>query len=269
MSQHPLDDAYANGAYIPDAAGYPPRWAQEAATFRETLAEAGRLQADIPYGEGARERLDLMKPETAPEGLCVFVHGGYWRAFDKSSWSHLASGPLARGWAVAMPSYDLCPDVRIADITLQILRAVTEAAARVEGPILLAGHSAGGHLVARMACENVLPSNVARRLKHVVPISPLSDLRPLLQTSMNDDFRMDMATAEAESPVLKRRLNVPVTAWVGSDERPAFLDQAQWLAEAWECGHVVEEGLHHFNVIDGLAEPDSLLTQMLINGDRP
>ena len=268
MSQHPLDDAYANGAYIPDAADYPPRWAEEAEVFRNTLTEAGRIEADIPYGEGARERFDLMLPEGTAEGLCVFVHGGYWRAFDKSTWSHFAAGPLARGWAVAMPSYDLCPDVRISDITLQILRAVTEAAARVEGPILLAGHSAGGHLVARMACENVLPSNVARRLKHVVPISPLSDLRPLMQTAMNDDFKMDTAAAEAESPMLKSRLNVPVTAWVGGDERPAFLDQAQWLAEAWECGHVVEEGLHHFNVIDGLADPDSLLTQMLINGDR-
>lgn len=269
MSQQPLDDAYANAAHIPGSADYPPRWADDAQSFRDKLSVAGRIETDIPYGESPRQCLDLMQPEGEVRGLVVFVHGGYWRAFDKSTWSHFAAGPLAHGWAVAMPSYDLCPDVRIADITLQIQRAVTEAAGRIDGPILLTGHSAGGHLVARMACRNMLPTAVARRLKHVVPISPLSDLRPLMQTSMNDDFQLDMAAAEAESPVLKQRLNVPVTAWVGGDERPAFLDQARWLAEAWECGHVVEDGLHHFDIIDGLASPDSLLTQMLISGDRP
>ena len=269
MSQQPLDDAYANAAHIPGSQDYPIRWAADARAFRDRLADEGRIEADIPYGETPRQCLDLMQPEGEAKGLCVFVHGGYWLRFDKSYWSHFAAGPLAQGWAVAMPSYDLCPDVRIADITLQIQRAVTEAAGRVDGPILLTGHSAGGHLVARMACRNMLPTSVARRLRHVMPISPLSDLRPMLQTSMNDDFKLDPATAEAESPVVKQRLNVPVTVWVGGDERPAFLDQADWLAEAWECGHVVEDGRHHFDVIDGLTHPDSLLTQMLIHGDRP
>ncbi|WP_299355856.1 alpha/beta hydrolase [uncultured Shimia sp.] len=268
MSQYALDDAYANGAYIPGAESFPPRWAQEAENFCQSMLKEDRATLDMRYGEGDREKLDLFLPEEEPAGLCVFVHGGYWRAFDKTSWSHLAAGPLSHGWAVAMPSYDLCPDVRISDITLQILRAVTEAAAHVDGPILLAGHSAGGHLVARTACQNVLPTNVARRLTHVMPISPLSDLRPLMQTSMNEDFALDDAAAVAESPILKSPLNVPITVWVGADERPAFLDQAQWLAEAWECGHVVEEGRHHFDVIEGLADPNSLITQMLVTGAR-
>ncbi|MEQ9693127.1 alpha/beta hydrolase [Shimia sp. SDUM112013] len=267
MSQDSLDDAYANATYIPGAAEYPPRWTKEARAFRDNLRENDQIIEDFPYGEGAREVFDLMMPETPAMGLAVFVHGGYWLRFDKSVWSHLAAGLLARGWAVAMPSYDLCPSVRIRDITRQITLAVTEAAAHVAGPILLAGHSAGGHLVARMACENVLPTNIANRLKHVMPISPLSDLRPLMQTAMNDDFNMDEAAAMAESPIFKKPLSVPVTVWVGEDERPAFLDQAMWLAEAWECGHVVEQGKHHFDVIDGLTDPDSLLTQMLIGGD--
>ena len=77
----------------------------------------------------------------------VFVHGGYWRAFDRGLWSHLAAGPLARGWAVAMPGYVLAPEARIAAITAMIADAVAAAAAEVDGPMRLAGHSAGGHLV--------------------------------------------------------------------------------------------------------------------------
>ena len=106
---------------------------------------------------------------------------------------------------------------------------------------------------------------VAARLAGVVPISPLADLRPLLRTSMNADLRLDMAEAEAESPMLMaERLNVPATVWVGADERPAFLDQARWLAEAWGCAHVVAEGRHHFDVIEPLEIADSDLTGALL-----
>lgn len=122
-----LDDAYANGAYIAGAADYPPRWQTQAAAFRAGLGDRARL--DLRYGPGDRHRFDLFTPTgAAPRGTVIFIHGGYWRAFDKSSWSHLAAGPLARGWAVAMPSYDLCPQVRIDRITLQIRDAVQAVA---------------------------------------------------------------------------------------------------------------------------------------------
>lgn len=259
-----LDDAYANAPYIQGAEGYPPRWTAQAAAFRQELADTGHARLGRPYGTTPRQAYDLFLPTGTPAGLCTFVHGGYWLKFDGSFWSHLAAGPLARGWAVAVPSYDLCPDVRIADITRQIAAAIENAAAEIPGPIVLAGHSAGGHLVARMCVEGVLPRAIAGRLKRSVPISPVSDLRPLLKTSMNDQFRLDLAAAEAESPVLMQPMgHVDVTVWVGADERPAFLDQARWLADAWGCGHHVAQGRHHFDVIDALADPASPMVAAL------
>ncbi|KIC28413.1 alpha/beta hydrolase [Leisingera sp. ANG-M6] len=259
-----LDDAYANGAYIENADKYPPRWAASAEDFRNSLHERARL--NIPYGEGERQTFDLFLPEGTAKGLFVFVHGGYWLAFDKSSWSHLARGALAHGWAVAMPSYDLCPEVRIADITRQIAAAVTRVAEEVKGPIALAGHSAGGHLVARMLDKALLPADVGARIKTVIPISPLSDLLPLLRTTMNQKFKMDSAAAVAESPVeMQDRYEAEVTVWVGGEERPAFLDQAVWLVEAWGADHVIAFGKHHFNVIDPLADPDSDLVALIVN----
>ena len=253
-----LDDAYANAAHIPGAADYPPRWERAAEALREGLIEQGLADLDLAYGDSPRHRFDLFHPGAEPKGLMVFVHGGYWLRFDKSVWSHLAAGALSHGWAVAMPSYDLCPQVRIADITRQVAKAVTASAAMVAGPIVLAGHSAGGHLVTRMLQPGLLPDAVALRLRHVLSISPVSDLRPLMRTSMNADFKLDDASARAESPALMvERLPVPVTIWVGADERPVFLDQARWLAEAWGCGHVVDEGRHHFDVIDALADGHS------------
>jgi acetyl esterase/lipase len=276
-----FDDAYANAAYIPGAAAYPERWRQNAAEFRDGLLSAGQAELDITYGQSTRSCLDLFLPDKAPRGLLIFVHGGYWLKFDKSYWSHLAAGPLHHGWAVAMPSYDLCPEVTIAQITRQIVQAIICAAGRVDGGLVLSGHSAGGHLVARMLAPGMLPNAVMQRVQRAVPISPVADLRPLLQTAMNAQFGMDAAQAAAESPVLQQAPKLPVTVWVGAEERPVFLDQARWLVEAWQTdperpdperpdleqtdvGHVVSPGQHHFNVIEDMAHAQSALTTALL-----
>lgn len=262
------DQAYDNRGFIPGAEDYPPRWEAAAAEFRGIEAAVGRARLNHGYGPHPREALDIFHPAGRPEGLAIFVHGGYWRLFDRRTWSHLAAGATARGWAVAMPSYPLAPEVPVAEITRAVARAVTEAARLVPGPIVLAGHSAGGHLAARMLNpEPGLPDEVAARLARVVPISPLSDLRPLLDTAMNAELGLDEASARAESPaLLPKALDVPVTVWVGAEERPAFLDQARWLAEAWDAGLHIEPGRHHFDVIEGLAEPRSPLVNALLTG---
>ena len=259
------DDAYANAPYIPGADAYPDQWLSASETWATAQSEAGTRQQNIPYGDSARQVFDLFKPVGNVKGLVVFVHGGYWLKFDRTYWFHLAAGAVARGWAVAVPSYDLCPNVRISQITRQIASAISTAGRMVEGSIILAGHSAGGHLVSRMLEPGILDADIAERLQRILPISPVADLRPLMQTSMNSDLRIDSREAEQESPVLiLNRLDVPVTVWVGSDERPAFLDQARWLANAWQCDLVEDPGKNHFNVIEGLTKPESpLMTSLL------
>lgn len=259
-----LDDAYANGAYIDGAEEYPAKFEKAAKAFRKRMgaqAEIGRS-----YGDSPRQVYDLFQPAGIARGTVMFVHGGYWKAFDRSSFSHLAAGPLAKGWAVAMPSYDLCPDVRISDITRQIATALSSVADRTQGPIVLAGHSAGGHLVARMMDPMLVPADVRDRIKRIMPISPVADLVPLMNTTMNEILQIDAAEAEAESPVnMAPPRGVAVTVWVGGDERPAFLEQAETLARTWGARLVVTEGEHHFNVIDGLTDPNSDMVKSLLD----
>lgn len=256
-----LSDDYAIAAHIEGSDVYMPRWESDAAAFRNR--SGGRARLGVSYGPSERMAFDHFLPEGAAKGTMIFVHGGYWLRNDRSLWSHFAAGALAQGWAVVMPSYDLCPSVRIAGITQQIAQAVMQVAAGNGGPISLSGHSAGGHLVARMLAPGMLPAWVRERLAHVVPIAPLTDLEPLLHTSMNDDFGMDAGMARAESPRHQPAPEVPVTVWVGAAERPALLEQAQWLAQAWGCDHVVVPGAHHFNVIDALTDPKSDLIRRL------
>ncbi|HKP23071.1 MAG TPA: alpha/beta hydrolase [Dongiaceae bacterium] len=267
------DDAYTNGAYIPGGDTYRSKWASAAEAFRGEMTRQGRAELDQPYGQHARERFDLFMPERAPAGLFVFVHGGYWMAFDKSSWSHLAAGALARGWAVALPSYTLCPEVRITDIAAQVGRAVTSIAMRIGGELRLAGHSAGGHLVSRLNCaDSPLPAPVRERLAHTVSISGLHDLRPFLKTTMNQTLRLGAAEAARESPALLMPLpGARVTCWVGTAERPEFLRQNALLANIWSGvgGRMAKheaEGRHHFDVVEELADPRSPLVSTLLDG---
>jgi acetyl esterase/lipase len=249
------DRAYANGPFISSAEAFPPRWTRDAADFRAALGR--RTRTGIAYGSKPRNRFDLFLPEVPPQGLLMFIHGGYWLEFDRDMWSHLAAGAVTRGWACAIPSYTLAPEARIGAMTREIAGALEAAASLVAGPVVVTGHSAGGHLSARMGCTDVSLSTAVRR---VVPISPLADLEPISLTAMNEDLQIDLTEIDSESPArLSLRPGVEAHVWVGAQERPAFLWQARLLSEAWSCPWTPESDKHHFDVIDGLSDPNSTL----------
>lgn len=254
------DRAHANSAFIAGGDQFPPRWEAEAAAYRESLGRRARL--GISYGAAERQKYDLFLPDATPRGTLVFVHGGYWLAFGRESWSHLAKGAVDRGWACAVPSYTLAPEALLSRITEEMRQAIIHAGSEVGGPIVVTGHSAGGHLSARMACEDG-PDRVVR----AVPISPVAELQPLMATAMREKLGLDPAICASESPArLKRRSAVDVHIWVGGNERPNFLWQARVLSEAWNCHWTVDPGMHHFNVIDGLSSAESPLTGACLNG---
>lgn len=264
------DLVYNNTANIASGDAWPAVWVEPARRFRDALAAEGRARLGLSYGPNARNRLDLFLPPQTPKGLVVFVHGGFWMGLDRSYWSHLAAGPLAHGYAVAMPEYTLCPEARISGITREIGAAIAVAAAAVEGPVSIAGHSAGGHLASRMACENgPLAAEIRARLAHVVSISGLHDLRPLQRTWRCEALQLDAEEVQAESPALLRPIpGLRVTCWVGDMETSEFRRQSALLANIW-CGlgaitqNVEEPDRHHYNIIDGLALPDHPLVRRL------
>ena len=262
------DDAFANMAYIPGSKTLPDRWAAKALAYRN---RAHRIEHDIAYGHHPRERFDLVLPDTTPKGIMVFIHGGYWMLLDRSFWTHLAEGARAHGWAVCLPSYTLTPEARIGEITTQIGTCVNQVSHLVDGPIRICGHSAGGHLAARMACNDTpLSPAVLARVVHSVSISGVHDLRPLLHTAMNDTLHLDEDEALRESPALLRPATAaPLTTWVGEKERPEFIRQAQLMAQIWAgldvaTACIIEPDQDHFSVLDSLCDPGSSLIRCIL-----
>jgi acetyl esterase/lipase len=266
------DDAYANGANIASGDSWTPKWTQAAAAFRHALP-AQRQKRGMAYGQSSpRQNFDLFLPQAGPRGLVVFVHGGYWLRNDNSLWSHLSAGPLARGWAVAMPTYRLCPEVRVREIAHDVADAIEAAAGLVAGPLVFSGHSAGGQLVSRMlSVGSPLSAATLARVGRVVSISGVHDLRPLLQTAMKEPLRLDLDEARRESPALLEPLpDTRLVCWVGGAERAEFRRQNALLANVWTglgASTAVYEAAdkHHFSVIDELEDPGSGLVSALLD----
>lgn len=256
---------YNNRARVPghpaDIAG----WARDAKAYRE----ANPGWRVIRYGSGDRHTIDFF-PSTNDGPIVVFIHGGYWQALDSSFFSHLAGGLNTHGISVAIPSYDLCPNVSVADIIEQ-MRAATRELAKLGRRLVLSGHSAGGHLAACMlatdwrALDAALPTDL---ITAVYSISGLFDLVPLVSTSVNIPLHLNDVSARDVSPLFWR---IPshgsLDAVVGGEESAEYFRQSQAIVDAW--GGSIETrfekipGANHFTALAPLADPQSPMTLRL------
>ena len=149
MNELDLNIAYNARKTVLDHAEISARWDTAAAQYRsETDAEL-----DIAYGSAEREKYDFF-PANPSAPICAYIHGGYWRSRDRKTFSHIARGLNARGISVAIPSYDLVPNVPLMTIIEQMRDFLTNLWQRTEMRPVVAGHSAGGHLTAAMLASN-------------------------------------------------------------------------------------------------------------------
>jgi len=147
-----VERGYNNRAAVPEHPVWLERWT---ATSRDVIA-AFAPRRDVRYGRGVQETLDLYLPSGTPCGTLMFIHGGWWRALDKSDHAFVVPPFLAQGMAVAVVNYDLCPQASIGEISAEMRRALAflvREAPRLgipAAPLVVAGHSAGGHLTAML-----------------------------------------------------------------------------------------------------------------------
>lgn len=282
-----LERMYNNRALVPDHMDYLQRWAHDSAQVRANLPSL----LDVAYGAGAGEMLDIFPSARAagsagaPVPVLVFIHGGYWRALDKSDHSFIAPPFTQAGFCVVVVNYALCPGTTEAPVTIpHILRQMEKAlgwvwhniAAHGGDPkrITVAGHSAGGHLAAMLLTSvwsligKGLPDGLVR---NALSISGIHDLDPIMYTPMLQSV-LNLTEQQVLQCSPARLLEPPVGQLycvVGGDESPEFLRQNQLMQDAWGSHFVPRSqalpGLHHFSIVDALAKPGHDLHHMALN----
>lgn len=263
-----LEREYNARAAIPDHLQIYARWAEQGAAARRLRA----CEADLKYGSLADERLDFFHVHSADAPLLVFIHGGYWRSRDKSEFAWIAPPFLQNGVSLALTNYGLAPTTSVADIVRQQLKALRWLYQNAEwlrfnpDRIVVAGHSAGGHLVAMMMAalwpqlDSALPADL---VKAGIAISGLFDLQPLVHAPfVNTDLQLDAAQARALSPILMPpATDAPLITAVGALESSEFKRQSADLRGHWASvtRHIELPGANHLTVCDELANPSSPL----------
>lgn len=140
--------------------------------------------ATVPYGDHPEQLADLRRPagDGPPRPLVVVVHGGFWRAeYDRGHTGPMAAALAALGHPVAQLEYrrtgqpdggwpHTLTDVLAGVAALPALAAAALPGRVAPGPVILVGHSAGGHLALYAAAH--APATVGG----VLALAPVADL---------------------------------------------------------------------------------------------
>jgi arylformamidase len=260
---------YNARASIPDHPYIFTRWNKDSMHVRRTSAAV----LDLAYGESSGERLDFYPSNRRDAPLLVFIHGGWWRSLDKSDFAFIVPPYLRAGFNVALTNYTLAPGASIADIVQQQLRALAWLYRNAEQydfdreRIVVAGHSAGGHLTAMMlaAVWPVFGKDLPEDLvKAGIMLSGLYDLEPVRQAEfVNVDAKLTEEDIDRLSPAWMPQAHpAPFITAVGALESDEFKRQTALIGERWKANHISDIGLpdtNHLTICDAFATPGHAL----------
>ena len=260
------------------------RLAASAAASAETRA---RLECvlDVRYGPGEKETLDIFPAPGSGSGpgsgpgapVQLFIHGGYWRAMDKSDYSFIADAFQPAGATTVVINYDLCPAVTLDTIVEQSNRSIAWTWRNIADyggdpeRLYVSGNSAGGHLTAMALAHDWeaegLPAGI---IKGAVPITGVMDCEPVLDITVNEEVRLEPEAARRLSPLRhppRRALPLLIAVggaeprlWIGMSEDYAALCRAHGI----ECEYMEMPGQDHFDISRAVGDPESPLAHAML-----
>ena len=256
------------------------RLAASAAASAETRARLDCV-LDVRYGPGAKETLDIFPAADsgARPGAPVhlFIHGGYWRAMDKSDYSFIADAFQPAGATTVVINYDLCPTVTLDTIVEQSNRSIAWTFRNIADyggdpeRLYVSGNSAGGHLTAMALAHDWesegLPADI---IKGAAPITGVFDCEPVLDITVNEEVRLEPEAARRLSPLHHPpRRALPLLIAVGGAEPRLWIKMSEDYAalchaHGIECEYMEMPDQDHFDISRAVGDPESPLAHAML-----
>ena len=278
-TQEELDAQYNLRALLPEAAAqYEDFCEHESVRLRAELDH----RLDVPFGPTLAEHVDVYPAPGPSDGgapVLVYVHGGFWVLRTSKEFGFVARGPASRGVATVVTNYALAPAVTMGEMVRQTRAAVAWAYRNAPSfggdpdRLHVAGHSAGGHLVATLPMtdwegEYGLPKDT---VKSVTAISGLYDLSPFPYTFLQPKLGLSADEVLRYSPILHvpQEDAPPLLLPYGAKETAGFRQQSEDFHAAWEArgldGTLLPiPGKNHFDILyDFLDAGSPLLSPIL------
>src|SRR5262245_58007603 len=172
LSREELDRGLNNSEAVVGSGDIVAGWDARSGELRTRHA----AHLDLRYGQRERNRIDFLKIRDGAPTL-LFIHGGYWQARAKETFTLFAEGAMAHGINVALIGYTLAPDATLDQIVAEIHSGIDFLRGQSPGlggdgkGIVVSGWSAGGHLTAMALSHGKVRAGMA--------ISGIFDLEPI------------------------------------------------------------------------------------------
>ncbi|MEL6675820.1 MAG: alpha/beta hydrolase [Bacteroidota bacterium] len=241
--------------------------------------ESARVRESYPcfldekYGANPLQSIDVFPAATPNSPIVIFIHGGYWRALDKASYSFVAEPFVKHGLTVCVVNYRLIPSVDmqalLGDITAAI-RWIQQQAARYHGDphrMVLSGHSAGGHLA---LMSYLMHEDLRSDIQAICSLSGIFDLGPIKNSYLNEVLALGEEDVDLYSASNKdlSSLTCPLLLSVGANETAFFIEESQNLYEhnrqLAPIEYYLYPGLNHYQIVHQLGKEESPLVEFIL-----
>lgn len=224
----------------------------------------------ISYGDSFNDTYDIYGTELPADApVFVYIHGGYWQMLDKNISAYCVAPLVTAGIKVIVVGYDLCPTVTLAELVEQITKfgefLLKSPDYTKSQRIILAGHSAGAHLVVCLIDKLLTKTSKPLRIDTIYLISGVYDLSELQFTNNNEHNILSINDGNVDrlSPLKFdftewQRQQITIRIYVGQFESPTFIRQS--LELYLKLSNVtsginiqVVQGYDHFQIVEDLS----------------
>ncbi len=229
------------------------------------------IQSEIyQYGDQNNQIIEISKINRDSSNnlkpILVFIHGGYWQELSIRDSFFPSVEAEKNGVGFAAIEYSLAPKASIDEIVKECKKAIEWLFLNVNDlgydnkKIILAGSSAGAHLVAMCLLEQL-----QIRILGNILVSGIYDIEPLIGTSIDEALSLSKDQAYRNSPVnfSLKNFSPTIVAW-GENETKQFKKQSKifvnkLIDEGVPVRSLEVMGKNHFDVINDLANFDKEL----------